>query len=68
MAVGTAAQCRRIVEIYEQAGVDQLILYVELPFLNHAQISKSIKLFGERVIQPYKAEAAPRAAGQGVTV
>ncbi len=54
MAVGTPEQCRRIVDVYEQAGADQLILYVELPFLTHPQIMKSIRLFGEQVIRPYK--------------
>jgi len=54
MAVGTAEQCRKVVDIYDRAGVDQLILYMELPFLNHQQIVKSIRLFGEQVIQPYR--------------
>jgi alkanesulfonate monooxygenase SsuD/methylene tetrahydromethanopterin reductase-like flavin-dependent oxidoreductase (luciferase family) len=56
MAVGTPEQCRKIVDVYNAAGVDQLILYVELPFLNHEQIKRSIQLFGENVIQPFKAE------------
>ena len=61
MAVGTAGQCRRLVDIYDKAGIDQLILYVELPFLKHEQIMKSVRLFGERVIQPYKADhGSPR--------
>lgn len=64
MAVGTPEQCRKVVEIYDRAGADQLILYMELPFLDHAQISKSIRLFGERVIQPYRAEQARTAAAQ----
>jgi alkanesulfonate monooxygenase SsuD/methylene tetrahydromethanopterin reductase-like flavin-dependent oxidoreductase (luciferase family) len=64
MAVGTPEQCRKVVEIYEQAGADQLILYMELPFLNHEQISKSIRLFGEQVIQPYRA-AQQRAGATG---
>jgi alkanesulfonate monooxygenase SsuD/methylene tetrahydromethanopterin reductase-like flavin-dependent oxidoreductase (luciferase family) len=59
MAVGTPEQCRRVVEIYDQAGVDQLILYMELPFLQHEQIMKSIRLFGERVIRPYR-DTRPR--------
>jgi alkanesulfonate monooxygenase SsuD/methylene tetrahydromethanopterin reductase-like flavin-dependent oxidoreductase (luciferase family) len=66
MAVGTAAQCRKIVDVYNRAGVDQLILYMELPFLTHEQIKRSIQLFGERVIQPFKAEekaTAKAAAG-----
>jgi hypothetical protein len=29
---------------------------MELPFLKHDHIMKSVKLFGEQVIQPYKAE------------
>ncbi|HZQ38109.1 MAG TPA: LLM class flavin-dependent oxidoreductase [Dehalococcoidia bacterium] len=62
MAVGTAEQCRRVVEIYDQAGADQLILYMELPYLRHEQIAKSIRLFGERVIQPYRAAHAAREA------
>lgn len=61
MAVGTAEQCRKVVEIYDQAGADQLILYMELPFLDHAKIAKSIRLFGERVIQPYRAAQAEAA-------
>jgi alkanesulfonate monooxygenase SsuD/methylene tetrahydromethanopterin reductase-like flavin-dependent oxidoreductase (luciferase family) len=67
MAVGTAEQCRRVVDIYDKAGIDQLILYVELPFLGHEQIMKSVRLFGERVIQPYKAEHAEGAAKSAAT-
>jgi hypothetical protein len=48
------------VEIYDRAGADQLILYMELPYLKHEQIAKSIRLFGERVIQPYRAAYAAR--------
>ncbi len=65
MAVGTAEQCRTIVETYDRIGVDQLILYMELPFLSHEQIKKSIRMFGERVIQPYKAERRQEAASAG---
>lgn len=65
MAVGTAEQCRKVVEIYDRAGADQLILYMELPFLKHDQIAKSIRLFGEQVIQPYRADKARAAATAG---
>ena len=69
MAVGTAEQCRHVVDIYDQAGADQLILYMELPYLNHEQISKSIKLFGEQVIKPYRAARERKeGAGDGVRV
>ncbi len=56
MAVGTPDQCRRVVDIFEAAGADQMILYMELPLLTPEQIHKSVRLFGEEVIQPYKAE------------
>ncbi|MHB8574422.1 MAG: LLM class flavin-dependent oxidoreductase [Dehalococcoidia bacterium] len=68
MAVGTPEQCRRVLDIYEQAGVDQLILYMELPYLKHEQIAKSIRLFGERVIQPYRAEQERRRVASGAPV
>lgn len=56
MAVGTPDQCKRIVDIYDDAGADQIILNMELPFLNHEQIMKSIRLFGEHVLKPHKAK------------
>ncbi len=55
MCVGTPEQCRRMVDLYDKAGADQLLLYMELPFLKHQHVMKSIRLFGERVIGPYKA-------------
>ncbi len=66
MAVGTPEQCRKIVDVYNAAGVDQLILYVELPFLNHEQIKRSIQLFGENVIQPFKADQKVAAGAAAV--
>jgi alkanesulfonate monooxygenase SsuD/methylene tetrahydromethanopterin reductase-like flavin-dependent oxidoreductase (luciferase family) len=68
MAVGTAEQCRKVVEIYDRAGADQLILYMELPFLNHEQVKKSIRLFGEQVIQPYRAAKTQSKGNQRAAV
>ncbi len=69
IAVGTADQCRKVVEIYDRASADQLIVYMVLPYLKHEQIARSVRLFGERVIQPYRAaQAAREAAGDTARV
>jgi len=48
--VGSPEECLRKILRYEQAGVDQLLCYVQFGYLPHEKVMRSIELLGTRVI------------------
>lgn len=54
--IGSPETCIRIIEKYRQAGVDQLICFMQAARIPHEKILRSIELFGDRVIPYFKRE------------
>jgi len=52
--VGTPDECLRKLLRYEEAGVDQLLCYLNFGYLPHDAIMRSIELLGTRVIPELK--------------
>lgn len=48
--VGSPKSCVKILKAYEEIGVDQMILNVQLGGIAHQKVMQSIELFGEEVI------------------
>jgi alkanesulfonate monooxygenase SsuD/methylene tetrahydromethanopterin reductase-like flavin-dependent oxidoreductase (luciferase family) len=49
-AMGTPASVINVLEKYRQAGVDQILCFMQMGNLAHARIMRSIELFGRHVI------------------
>ena len=60
--VGTPEECLQKLLRYEQAGVDQLLCYLNFGYLPHDAVMKSIELLGTRVIPELKKRGANRVA------
>ncbi len=54
IAIGDPARVRKVVESYEKAGVDQLILMVQAGRITHESCMQTIRLFGEEIIPHFK--------------
>lgn len=52
--IGDPESCIRIVERYQEAGVDQLICLMQAGRVPHEKIMRSIELFAERVIPRFR--------------
>ncbi len=52
--IGDPERCIRIIELYEAAGVDQLICFMQAGRIPHEKIMRSIALFGEQVIPHFR--------------
>jgi alkanesulfonate monooxygenase SsuD/methylene tetrahydromethanopterin reductase-like flavin-dependent oxidoreductase (luciferase family) len=52
--IGDPDECIRIIRLYEAAGVDQLICFMQAGRIPHETIMRSIALFGERVIPAFR--------------
>jgi alkanesulfonate monooxygenase SsuD/methylene tetrahydromethanopterin reductase-like flavin-dependent oxidoreductase (luciferase family)/putative sterol carrier protein len=67
-AVGTPAQIQALVERYEQAGVDLVVLAPQAGHNRHEDISEAIELFAKAVLPHFaeKAEAREAAKRQGL--
>jgi alkanesulfonate monooxygenase SsuD/methylene tetrahydromethanopterin reductase-like flavin-dependent oxidoreductase (luciferase family) len=61
--VGTPDECLQKFLRYEEAGVDQLLCYVNFGYLPHEAVLKSISLLGEYVIPEIERRGATRTAG-----
>jgi len=61
--VGTPEECIAKLLRYEEAGVDQLLCYLNFGYLPHDAVMKSIELLGTKVLPVLKARGANRAAG-----
>ena len=60
---GNPESCRKIVQMYEDIGVDQCLCIMQTETIPHDKVMESIELFGKEVIpafrdQPAKAGAA----------
>jgi alkanesulfonate monooxygenase SsuD/methylene tetrahydromethanopterin reductase-like flavin-dependent oxidoreductase (luciferase family) len=63
VVVGTPDECLKKLERYEEAGVDQLLCYLNFGYLPQEAVLKSIELLGTRVIPELKKRGATRVAG-----
>ena len=54
MIVGDPELCREKVKRYEQAGVDELLCFMQIYKIPHEKIMDSIRLFGEEVIPHFR--------------
>lgn len=61
--VGTPDECLEKFLRYEEAGVDQVLCYVNFGHLTHEAVMESITLLGDHVIPELKAMGAKRTAG-----
>ncbi len=60
--VGTPEQCLAKFMKYEEAGVDQVLCYVNFGHLTHKAVMESISLLGDYVIPELKRAGATRTA------
>lgn len=60
--VGTPDECLKKLERYEEAGVDQLLCYLNFGYLPHDAIMKSIELLGTHVIPELKRRGSSQVA------
>jgi alkanesulfonate monooxygenase SsuD/methylene tetrahydromethanopterin reductase-like flavin-dependent oxidoreductase (luciferase family) len=64
---GNPDNCIKGVQLYEDAGVDQVILIMQTETIPHEKVLKSLELFGKQVIPAFRSGAAtistPVAAG-----
>jgi alkanesulfonate monooxygenase SsuD/methylene tetrahydromethanopterin reductase-like flavin-dependent oxidoreductase (luciferase family) len=60
--VGTPDECLQKLLRYEEAGVDQLLCYLNFGYLPHEAVMKSIELLGTRVIPELQRRGAVRLA------
>jgi alkanesulfonate monooxygenase SsuD/methylene tetrahydromethanopterin reductase-like flavin-dependent oxidoreductase (luciferase family) len=63
VVVGTPDECLEKLLRYEEAGVDQLLCYLNFGYLPHEAVMKSIELLGTHVIPQLRKRGANRAAG-----
>lgn len=54
LCIGTPEQCRRVVQRYAQAGVDQLIMLVQAGRIPHEKVMQTIRLLGEKVLPAFR--------------
>ena len=57
--VGDPESCRKIVQRFQDVGVDQLIIHMQAGGLPHERILKSIQTFGKYVIPSFRDKATP---------
>jgi alkanesulfonate monooxygenase SsuD/methylene tetrahydromethanopterin reductase-like flavin-dependent oxidoreductase (luciferase family) len=62
VVIGTPEECLAKLERYEDAGVDQLLCYLNFGYLPHEAVMKSIELLGTHVIPELKRRGAHRVA------
>jgi alkanesulfonate monooxygenase SsuD/methylene tetrahydromethanopterin reductase-like flavin-dependent oxidoreductase (luciferase family) len=58
VVVGTPDECLTKLARYEEAGVDQLLCYLNFGYLPHDAVMKSIELLGTRVIPELRKRGA----------
>ena len=52
--IGDPDHCAEIIRKYQEAGVDQLICFMQAGRIPHEKIMRSIELFGERIIPQFR--------------
>jgi alkanesulfonate monooxygenase SsuD/methylene tetrahydromethanopterin reductase-like flavin-dependent oxidoreductase (luciferase family) len=60
--VGTPEECLQKFLRYEEAGIDQVLCYVNFGYLPHEAVMKSVQLLGDYVIPELKKAGATRVA------
>ena len=60
--VGTPEECLKKLLRYEEAGVDQLLCYINFGYLPNEAVKRSIELLGTKVLPELKKARATRAA------
>jgi len=63
---GDPESCIRGVRLYEEAGVDEVILIMRTETIPHARALSSIELFGTRVVPACRAESRAKPVAAGV--
>ena len=56
--IGDPDRCIETIQMYKDAGVDQVLTFMQVGNVPHEKIMKSIRLFGEHVIPHFKRQAA----------
>lgn len=62
--IGNPEACIRTIQMYEAAGVDQIMCFMQAGRIPHDKIMRSIELFGEKVIPAFRQPAAGAAGGE----
>jgi alkanesulfonate monooxygenase SsuD/methylene tetrahydromethanopterin reductase-like flavin-dependent oxidoreductase (luciferase family) len=60
---GDPASCIKGVQLYEEAGVDQVMMIMQTETIPHEKAMRSIELFGKHVIPAFRGAAKSTAAG-----
>jgi hypothetical protein len=59
---GNPDSCIKGVQLYEDAGVDQVILIMQTETIPHEKVLQSIELFGKKVIPAFRTGATTTSA------
>jgi hypothetical protein len=59
---GNPDSCIKGVQLYEDAGVDQVILIMQTETIPHEKVMQSIELFGKKVIPAFRTGATTTSA------
>ena len=51
---GDADTCSRVIELWANIGLDQIVLMMQAGHTTHDQVMRSIELIGERVIPRFQ--------------
>jgi alkanesulfonate monooxygenase SsuD/methylene tetrahydromethanopterin reductase-like flavin-dependent oxidoreductase (luciferase family) len=54
LCIGSPQRCRGVAGKYAEAGVDQLILLVQVGRMPHEKVMQTVRLFGEEIIPAFK--------------
>jgi alkanesulfonate monooxygenase SsuD/methylene tetrahydromethanopterin reductase-like flavin-dependent oxidoreductase (luciferase family) len=64
---GDPESCIRGVQLYEEAGVDQVILITQTETIPHERVLQSIEMFGKHVIPACRTETRPKPVPAGAS-
>jgi alkanesulfonate monooxygenase SsuD/methylene tetrahydromethanopterin reductase-like flavin-dependent oxidoreductase (luciferase family) len=59
---GDPESCIKGVRLYEEAGVDQVMMIMQTETIPHARVMRSIEMFGKYVIPAFRQAAQAKAA------
>jgi alkanesulfonate monooxygenase SsuD/methylene tetrahydromethanopterin reductase-like flavin-dependent oxidoreductase (luciferase family) len=63
---GDPENCIRGVQLYEDAGVDQVLLIMQTESIPHEKVLQSLELFGKEVIPAFKSRSTQQPVAAGV--
>ena len=55
---GNPESCIKTIQMYEDIGVDQVIMIMQTETINHERVMESLELFGKEVIPAFQTEMA----------